>query len=340
MVNSSTDFFQYVDNFAKIKHISSIEIICKRSNLIPQITIAIPTYKRSALLKDALDSALNQTFEEFYEVIVVDNNPERNDETEKLLAKYTSPLLSYYKNEENIGMAGNWNRCFSLAKGRFVVMLHDDDILLPEFLSYSFDIIKKIGDIGIFKPKSYIWNTQLTDIFPTSFCTKKSEIYRLTYYHNMFFYVLGAPSGCIFDRCKVIEIGGFNEEYMPSIDYCFLALFSQKYKVYTSNQTLSIYRIAANESLNINTHKKWIYVDYYLRKQMLGNLFLPSFICRYLSSLDARYRLGIVRNIELDYVCILDGRVLKPYRFVDRLVSVILYHFTHNVIRLFSKNTI
>ena len=64
--------------------------------------------------------------------MVVDNNPERECETEQLLREYKAiPNLFYYKNTENVGMTGNWNKLFELSQTNFVVMLHDDDLINP-----------------------------------------------------------------------------------------------------------------------------------------------------------------------------------------------------------------
>ena len=101
----------------------------------PEITIAIPTYKRPNLLLEAISSAINQETSVKYDIIVVDNNPGRGDETEQLMEKFRDSLLvSYYKNSSNLGMVGNWNQLFSIAKGQWVAMLHDDDLLYPNYI--------------------------------------------------------------------------------------------------------------------------------------------------------------------------------------------------------------
>lgn len=74
MVDQNTEFFKIVDNFAKKAGIPSVPIIKATLDFIPKITIAIPTYKRPELLKEALDSAINQIGYTEYEIIVVDND--------------------------------------------------------------------------------------------------------------------------------------------------------------------------------------------------------------------------------------------------------------------------
>ena len=75
-------------------------------------SFCIPTYRRSKDLKEAIDSVFAQQTGIPFNVIVSDNNPERNDETEILINTYYADKdnLRYIKNAENLGMAGNWNR--------------------------------------------------------------------------------------------------------------------------------------------------------------------------------------------------------------------------------------
>lgn len=153
MIDQHTDLFKYVDNFSKTAHIPSISIIESKIDYIPEITIAIPTYKRTDLLKEAIDSAINQIAYTNYDIIVVDNNPERDCDTEKLMRSYNNPIISYYKNSENLGMVGNWNRLFTLAKGIYVVMLHDDDLLYPNYLSTIIKSCSKLPNVDIVFPK-------------------------------------------------------------------------------------------------------------------------------------------------------------------------------------------
>lgn len=135
-----TDYLKIRDNFKKYSGISSI---CIRESAVKdaKFTIAIPTYKRAQLLKESIDSALAQQNCCEFIVMVVDNNPERDDETEKLIGTYNNDNLCYYKNSENIGMAGNWNRMFELSSSQWTVMLHDDDIISPYYIQTMQNVV-------------------------------------------------------------------------------------------------------------------------------------------------------------------------------------------------------
>ena len=51
--------------------------------------------------------------------------------------------ISYYKNKENLGMFGNWNRCLELARGEWVCILHSDDKIMPNYIE---EMSKVVGD--------------------------------------------------------------------------------------------------------------------------------------------------------------------------------------------------
>jgi len=96
----------------------------------PLVSICIPTYNRAGMITRAIDSALGQTYRNI-EVIVVDNAS--NDNTDAVVATYADERLTYVKNERNLGLFGNFNRCIELATGKFLHILHSDDYIDPDF---------------------------------------------------------------------------------------------------------------------------------------------------------------------------------------------------------------
>lgn len=90
MFDVNYDFFLIENNFKEIEEVKSEKIQGDTSSKLPLVSIVIPTYKRVSTLRETLDSAIRQTGNHNYEILVVDNNPERGDETELLMAEYVS----------------------------------------------------------------------------------------------------------------------------------------------------------------------------------------------------------------------------------------------------------
>ncbi|MCI1733394.1 MAG: glycosyltransferase [Bacteroidales bacterium] len=269
MIDYRTDFFEKVDNFKKLDSVDSVMV--KQARVQGLVTIAIPTFKRSKLLKEAVDSAFNQRTDYQYSIVVVDNNPERSDDTEILMSSYHQSNLAYYKNAINVGMGGNWNKCISIATTKWVILLHDDDVLYPNFIDTVVPILMKHPSIGILKPSnsfSYsphnvVGEPKLHRVIPLDF-----------YYGN----VIGVPSGIVMSREKLLNAGGFNQDFYPSLDYCFFVYFAGRYSIYTIGCDLSYYRVSENASMNVDVMKGWMNNDSLLIRRLLQRYYFNPFI--------------------------------------------------------------
>ena len=103
-----------------------------------KVTIAVPTLNRSSLLKACLSSILTQDYQNF-NVIVLDNAS--TDDTQDVVASFADPRIAYIGCEENIGQLLNWNRAIDLNSSPYLNIFHDDDVMLPGFISSSVRIL-------------------------------------------------------------------------------------------------------------------------------------------------------------------------------------------------------
>ena len=97
----------------------------------PLVTIAIPTRNRAPLLRDCVASALAQTYPDI-EVLV--SNNASTDNTSEVLSSFGDPRVRELRNKENIGLTPNWNQCVNEARGEYLVIASDDNLLAPTFL--------------------------------------------------------------------------------------------------------------------------------------------------------------------------------------------------------------
>lgn len=108
------------------------------------LTIAMPCYERKDFFLAALESALNQTVK--CKIIVVDNCSSHNY-FEKVCKEKNVP---YYRNEINIGIAGNFSRTVELSDTKYVMNLQDDDKLHPQYVESFLKAVNLHPDIDIF----------------------------------------------------------------------------------------------------------------------------------------------------------------------------------------------
>ena len=93
---------------------------------VPTVSIAIPTYNRIFYLRKAIQCALAQTYPHI-EVIVSDNAS--SDGTADYVSSLPDPRLVFFRQQTNLGMAGNWDACLERATGELFLLLSDDDDL-------------------------------------------------------------------------------------------------------------------------------------------------------------------------------------------------------------------
>ncbi|MDF7826687.1 glycosyltransferase family 2 protein [Pontiellaceae bacterium B12227] len=105
---------------------------------LPSVSIFIVTYldseERCRVLEATCRNALQQRYPNF-EVVVSDNAGPIS--AEEALASISDPRLTIFRNEENLGMAGNMNLCIERCKHEIIKMNCDDDLLHPDFLSVT-----------------------------------------------------------------------------------------------------------------------------------------------------------------------------------------------------------
>lgn len=95
------------------------------------VSVIIPTYNRPQYLKEALASAVNQTYTNI-EIIVFDDCSSENPQ--KIVESFNDHRIRFYRHANNVGIARNVISAFKQAKGKYVASLNDDDIWQEDFL--------------------------------------------------------------------------------------------------------------------------------------------------------------------------------------------------------------
>ncbi|MGF1934447.1 MAG: glycosyltransferase family 2 protein [Nostoc sp. ChiQUE02] len=98
----------------------------------PLVSIIIPTYNRPEYLKQAIASAIKQTYRNI-EIIISDNCSSENPQA--IVASFGDSRIKFWQHQQNVGMLANQQYGFNLARGKYVASLHDDDIWNEDFLA-------------------------------------------------------------------------------------------------------------------------------------------------------------------------------------------------------------
>lgn len=100
------------------------------------LTIAIPTYNGANTISNMLEILLPQC-DERVEILISDNAS--TDNTKLIIDKYIEKYenIIYVRNAKNIGPDSNYLQCMEMSKGKYTLLLSDDDILIEEkFMHY------------------------------------------------------------------------------------------------------------------------------------------------------------------------------------------------------------
>jgi glycosyltransferase involved in cell wall biosynthesis len=99
---------------------------------VPKVSIVIATFNRPNYLKEAIQSALSQTFTDF-EILVCDDG--RLEQTRRVIEDFGDVRIRHFVNPTSLGIAMNTLSGIQRASADVVSFLNDDDRWTPEFLS-------------------------------------------------------------------------------------------------------------------------------------------------------------------------------------------------------------
>jgi glycosyltransferase involved in cell wall biosynthesis len=95
------------------------------------VSIIVPVYNRSMYLKQAIQSALNQTYQNIEIIVSDDCSPES---PQAIVESFNDSRIRFRRNEKNLGVASNIISAVKVARGKYVASLNDDDMWNENFL--------------------------------------------------------------------------------------------------------------------------------------------------------------------------------------------------------------
>lgn len=96
-----------------------------------KVSVVIPTFNRTYILGDAIESALAQSHRDF-EIMVVDDGS--NDDTSDFIKHFPDDRIHYFRHECNRGCSAAYNTGIRAAGGDLIAFLDSDDLWKPEYL--------------------------------------------------------------------------------------------------------------------------------------------------------------------------------------------------------------
>ncbi|MDT0650828.1 glycosyltransferase family 2 protein [Autumnicola edwardsiae] len=269
------------------------------------ISIIIPCYNDSQYIEKAVDSALDQDYEN-KEVIVVDDGSNRS--TKKVLKELKSKL-SILVTQENKGPAAARNRGINVASGKYILVLDSDDYFEPSFCTKAVKILDSGNHKTITCQARWFKNENECRVFkPSGGDIKKFLLWNATLSNSMF------------RKADWQEVGGYDEKMTSGFEdwEFFIRLHANGGKTYVIPEVLFHYRIKDDSvSKKASTLKFELLRYIYFKHEVLYKEHYTLIIDHLLDRLEQEERTKVKKTESLEFR--IGSNLLKPFRKLKRL---------------------
>lgn len=227
-----------------------------------KISVIIPAYNMAELTVKAVESVLNQTYENI-EIIVVDDGS--TDNTRQRLISYAKDIKYVYK--KNGGACSARNLGISLSTGEYIGFLDCDDTYLPKKVELCVDYLEKHPDFGFVHTAAYY--VDRNDTILRTFSHRRSR--RIGWIAKKLLprnYICNSTP--LVRRVCFEKTGLFDETIFIPADWDMWLRLAEKYQVGYMNTPLTLYRMSGSYILN-NVEKSKQEEKLMLEKAFLRN---------------------------------------------------------------------
>lgn len=194
----------------------------------PFFSIVIPTFNRASKLQFTLFCIFRQSFSDF-EIIISDNCS--IDNTEEIVNKLRNKKIHYYKTKKTVIYPQNIKNALKHAKGRYIFIHSDDDVLL--YNNSLMEIYEKIKEykVGYVRPKYVCMSADGKQVFRFKIAQPQDKNQYLppnagnetilSFLNNTDLYFI---TGIIYKNVLPIDIKMLNSEHAPWIKILFYAI--------------------------------------------------------------------------------------------------------------------
>lgn len=234
------------------------------------ISVIMSTYNETEKdLRDAIDSVLMQTYQDF-EFIIICDNP-NNQKHQIILEEYAQKdcRVKYFFNEKNMGLALSLNRGLSLSSGEYIARMDADDISFPNRFELQMAYLQEHPDCDVVSSNriDIDENTNLIGT-ETLYAIKDEALEKIMRYGS----IVNHPS-VIMRKSVIDKLGGYRN-FRAAQDYdLWLRVLSAGYKIHIMEEQLLRYRIRKDGISKVNFARQYFYTKYavYLYEQRKKN---------------------------------------------------------------------
>lgn len=218
--------------------------------MLPKVSIVIPVYNGANYMREAIDSALNQTYQNC-EVIVV--NDGSTDETEQIALSYGDRIRYFAK--ENGGVSTALNVGIKNMTGEYFCFLPHDDLFVQDKIEVQISEIQKSGDVKAiaWSKTNWLWEEEHRYVEEVaSYYYYDKEL--LTNGNFPVYLGLVRTISVMLHKSYFAEVGLFDEKLFTSQDYDMWYRTFQNHKTVYIDRPLVSYRLHSEQGTNTDGH--------------------------------------------------------------------------------------
>jgi glycosyltransferase involved in cell wall biosynthesis len=292
---------------------------------MPKISVVIPTYNRAHFIKKAMNSVLEQTYQDF-EIVIVDDGSK--DNTEEVVQSIKDERIRYIRHEKNKGEAGARNTGIENSKGEYIAFLDTDVTWSKDKLEKQFNILETSpADVGV-----VFTGVEFIDYKTQNVVSR--WIIRENVNEKVFDSIGGAPDppSMFIRKSAFLDVGLYDENIPFNVDTEMDIRLAKKYKFILIDEFLTFSTVnheRLSNSPDID-HIKGLEIIYEKHKDVLTKSYCYSLCTR----VAGNYMLK--KDFKNAKKFLISALKYKPYK-VKTLISVILVYTIPSLNFMFYK---
>jgi len=209
----------------------------------PPVSIVMSVYNGEKYLRDAIDSILYQTLENF-EYIIVDGGS--TDNSKEIIKSYNDPRVVFIE-QRNASLATSLNRGIKSARGKYIARMDADDISIPQRLQKQFDFMENNSEYVAVGSNAIVIEMNGSEIYTSNQPITWEDIQKiLALQKSPFFH-----SSTFFRKDVSLKFGCYNEGLKNYYeDLLFFILMSKYGKFFNLEEPLIKYRLGIHSGGN------------------------------------------------------------------------------------------
>jgi hypothetical protein len=209
------------------------------------VSVCLPAFEAEPYLAATIDSVLAQSLDE-WELIILDNGS--SDRTGDIARSYDDPRITVRTNPETIPLADNWNAVISLGTAPYVKLLCADDLLAPDCLIRSVEVLERHPDVVMVASRRHFISARgeilLRDRGLEGLLGHNRPADVVERVVRSGINPIGWPSALVVRRADVEAVGGFDARWLHPIDlHLWLRLLSRG-TLFGLEESLASFRVS------------------------------------------------------------------------------------------------